>query len=100
MIAAIIAFVFLIGFAILANRSRQLEYRPSISTLGGYVDEYAAKPLGGRSLKRWVGDEYRASIDRNERTLSTKAKWVGWTQTALYVEALCLAAAVLFIVLL
>lgn len=100
LIAAILAFAFLIGLVILANRSRQLEYRPSINTLGGYVDEYAAKPLGGRALKRWVGDEYRASIDRNAQTLSTKAKWVGWAQTALSIEALCLAAAVVLIVLL
>ncbi len=100
LIAAIVALAFLIGFAILAHRSRQLEYRPSIDTLSGYVDEYAARPLGGRSLKRWVGDEYRASIDRIAGTLATKAKWVGWAQAALYVEALCLAAAVLFIVLL
>ena len=100
LIVAIVAFAFLIRFAILANRSRQLEYRPAIDTLSGYVDEYATRPLGGRSLKRWVGDEYRASIDRNAATLATKAKWVGWAQAALYVEALCLAAAVLFIVLL
>jgi len=78
-----------------AGLIRGVQYRPDIKTLRNYSNQYSANVL-----KRWVADEYLASIDENKHVLITKARWVGAAWIALLGEAFFLSAAALTTVLL
>ncbi len=69
---------------------RGVEYRPNIATLEQHSGRYS-----GEVLRRWVAEEYAASIRDNAPELNRKARYVGVAVTALVVEVILLSAAAL-----
>lgn len=74
---------------------RALEYRPNIQTLRSHSDQYS-----GKTLLRWVANEYEESIQDNAGVLARKSQWVGFASIALYVEGLLLSTAAILTLLL
>lgn len=71
-----------------ASRIRALEYRPDLATLRDYSQQ-----IDGAALRRWVSEEYAASVALNRPKLARKARLTGWANVALYVEAALLTVA-------
>jgi hypothetical protein len=94
--AAIVLYVAVLFCVIQASTLiRGLEYRPKLSKLREYSEQYA-----GHTLLRWVANEYEESSLENERVLIRKGRWVGAATLALYSEGALIAAAALLTLLL
>lgn len=93
--SALTFYVVLLICASQASRSRELQYRPHVPTLEKHSQNYA-----GKTLKRWVADEYERSILANGEVLQKKGVWVGIATVALHLEALSLSIAAIATLLL
>ncbi|MDP9366703.1 MAG: hypothetical protein M3Q03_00260 [Chloroflexota bacterium] len=90
LVAATFFYLGLLAFWWRASMVRGVEYRPNIATLEHHSNAYS-----GEVLRRWVAEEYAASIRDNAPELSRKARYVGVAVTALVVEVILLSAAAL-----
>lgn len=74
---------------------RALEYRPNLKTLRSHSARYP-----GKTLLRWVANEYEESSRENEGVLARKSRWVGFASIALYAEGVLLSFAAIVTLLL
>lgn len=74
-----------------ASLIRGLEYRPDIAAL-----QFNTRETGGVVLRRWVTEEYAASIALNRVALLRKARLVGAANGALHAEGFLIAVAAVF----
>lgn len=89
-----LSFVAILFCSYVAKRLDQLQYRPRLITLGERVSDWAERPTGETRATRWLANEYTDSTNKNLPTLTTKAKWVGLSETFLYAEVVFLATSV------
>lgn len=74
---------------------RALEVRPNLQTLRSHSAQYP-----GKTLLRWVANEYEESSRENEGVLTRKSRWVGYASVALYAEGVLLSFAAIVTLLL
>lgn len=81
-------YVILLATAARASVIRAIEYRPDVPTLWTH-----SQTIDGPALRRWIADEYAASVEANRPVLQRKARWVGYTVLALYAEGILISTA-------
>lgn len=85
---AVAAYVVLLIAAARASRIRAVEFRPEILELARH-----SQAIDGAALRRWIADEYAASVEINRPVLERKARWVGFANLVLYAEGILISAA-------
>lgn len=88
LIGAVLVYVALLAAAARASVIRAIEYRPDVPTLWRHSQD-----INGTALRRWIADEYAASVELNRPVLQRKAQWVGVANLALYAEGIVISAA-------
>ena len=88
---AVIVYVALLVAAARASVIRAIEFRPDVPTLWRHSQD-----INGSALRRWIADEYAASVELNRPVLQRKARWVGYANLALYAEGILVSLAAIF----
>lgn len=82
-----LAFIAVLACGISAQRPSGWRRDPDLAKFKEYLPQYADD-----ILVEWAGDQFQAAVVENEKTLTTKAMFVGYTFLAVVVLVICVFA--------